>query len=205
MLPFKLVYSEKYFLPIGEHIFRADKFRLIRELLLQEHVVDESDFIVPEPASEADVMLVHSPHYINKLMEGTLSAREELEMEIPYSPQVVDAFMLHTGGSILAAKRALKDGVCINVGGGFHHAFPEHGDRGAVTSRIVGPRPGTGRPAGNWGRNRGPWAAKEPQKPGLGAGFWSRVWEPGLGVVRRVGSGDGFGLGLVGSRSARPR
>ena len=128
MLPFKLVYNEKYFLPIGEHIFRADKFRLIRERLLREHVADEGDFIVPEPATESEVMLVHSPHYVNKLMEGALSAREELQMEIPYSPQVVDAFMLHTGGSILAAERALADGVCVNIGGGFHHAFPEHGE-----------------------------------------------------------------------------
>ncbi len=128
MLPFKLVYSEKYFLPIGEHVFRADKYRLIRELLLQQHVADETDFIVPELAREDDLLLVHSPLYVNKLMEGGLSAREELEMEIPYSPQVVDAFMLHTGGSILAAERALQDGVCINIGGGFHHAFPEHGE-----------------------------------------------------------------------------
>ena len=128
MLPFKLIYSEKYFLPIGEHIFRADKFRLIRERLLQQAVVDDSDFVVPEPASEDDVLLVHSPLYVSKLMDGTLSAREELEMEIPYSPQVVDAFMLHTGGSILAAEHALEDGVSINIGGGFHHAFPEHGE-----------------------------------------------------------------------------
>ena len=128
MLPFKLVYSEKYYLPIGEHVFRADKFRLIRERLLQQHVADESDFLTPEPASEADVLLVHSPHYVNKLMEGSLTAREELQMEIPYSPQVVDAFMLHTGGSILAAERALQDGVCVNIGGGFHHAFPDHGE-----------------------------------------------------------------------------
>ncbi len=128
MLPFKLVYSEKYFLPIGEHIFRADKFRLIRERMLQEGIAEDSDFLVPQPATEADVLLVHSPLYVNKLMEGSLSAREELEMEIPYSPQVVDAFMLHTGGSILAAERALEDGVCINMGGGFHHAFPEHGE-----------------------------------------------------------------------------
>ena len=128
MLPFKLVYSEKYYLPIGEHVFRADKFLRIRERLLQQGTAEESDFIAPQPASEADVTLVHSPYYVNKLMEGTLSAREELEMEIPYSPQVVDAFLLHTGGSILAAERALRDGVCINVGGGFHHAFPEHGE-----------------------------------------------------------------------------
>ena len=128
MLPFKLVYSEKYFLPIGEHVFRADKFRLIRERLLQLGHADDSDFLAPEPAQEEDVLLVHSPHYVNKLMEGGLSVREELQMEIPYSPQVVDAFMLHAGGSILAAQRALKDGAAINVGGGFHHAFPDHGE-----------------------------------------------------------------------------
>jgi len=128
MLPFKLVYSEKYFLPIGEHVFRADKYRLIRERLFHHGVVDDTDFLEPQPASESDVMLVHSPHYVNKLMEGSLSAREELQMEIPYSPQVVDTFMLHTGGSILAAERAVADGVCINIGGGFHHAFPDHGE-----------------------------------------------------------------------------
>jgi acetoin utilization deacetylase AcuC-like enzyme len=128
MLPFKLVYSEKYFLPIGEHVFRADKYRLVRERLLRERVADDSDFLAPEPAVESDLLLVHSPHYINKLMEGGLSVREELQMEIPYSPQVVEVFMLHTGGSILAAERALRDGLCINVGGGFHHAFPEHGE-----------------------------------------------------------------------------
>ena len=128
MLPFKLVYSEKYFLPIGEHIFRADKFRLIRERLLQQGVAEDADFVVPQTATEADVLLVHSPLYVKKLMEGSLSAREELEMEIPYSAQVVDAFMLHTGGSILAAEHALEDSVCINMGGGFHHASPEHGE-----------------------------------------------------------------------------
>ncbi len=128
MLPFKLVYSEKYYLPIGEHVFRADKYRLVRERLLQQHAAEESDFVAPEPASQSDVLLVHSPEYLNKLMEGSLSVREELQMEVPYSPQLVDAFLLHTGGSILAGEKALQDGVGINLGGGFHHAFPDHGE-----------------------------------------------------------------------------
>ena len=46
--------------------------------MLQQGTAEESDFIAPQPASEADVTLVHSPYYVNKLMEGTLSAREEL-------------------------------------------------------------------------------------------------------------------------------
>jgi len=137
MLPFKLVYSERYFLPIGEHVFRADKFRLVVDRLLQQAAIDRSDLIEPSPASEQDVMLVHSPHYLNKLMEGSLSAREELQMEIPYSPQAVEAFMLHAGGSILAAQHALQDGVCINVGGGFHHAFADHGEGFCMINDIA--------------------------------------------------------------------
>jgi acetoin utilization deacetylase AcuC-like enzyme len=137
MLPFKLVYSEKYFLPIGEHVFRADKYRLVVDRLLQQGLADRSDLVEPSSASEQDIMLVHSPHYVNKLMEGSLSAREELQMEIPYSPQVVDAFMLHTGGSILAAERALEDGICCNIGGGFHHAFPDHGEGFCMMNDIA--------------------------------------------------------------------
>lgn len=137
MLPFKLVYSEKYFLPFGEHVFRADKYRLIRERLFQLGVVDDSDFLEPLPASESDVMLVHSPHYVNKLMEGSLTAREELQMEIPYSPQVVDTFFLHAGGSVLAAERALSGGVCVSIGGGFHHAFPDHGEGFCMINDIA--------------------------------------------------------------------
>jgi acetoin utilization deacetylase AcuC-like enzyme len=137
MLPFKLVYSEKYFLPIGEHVFRADKFRLVRERLLQQRAADESDFLAPQPAGESDILLVHSAHYVNKLMEGGLTAREELQMEIPYSPEIVDAFMLHTGGSILAAERALEDGVSMNIGGGFHHAFTDHGEGFCMINDIA--------------------------------------------------------------------
>jgi len=137
MLPFKLVYSEKYFLPIGEHVFRADKYRLVIERLLRHGQVESDDIVEPLPASEEDVLLVHSPHYVNKLMEGSLSAREELQMEIPYSPQVVDTFRLHCGGSILAAQQALKEGICINVGGGFHHAFPDHGEGFCMINDIA--------------------------------------------------------------------
>ena len=128
MLPFKLVYSDDYYLPIGAHVFPAEKYKRIHDRLLKTGVVERSDFVSPPPASDADVLLVHTPHYVNKLKTGTLSAREELEMEIPYSPELVRAFWLSAGGSILAADNALKDGVAINIGGGFHHAFPDHGE-----------------------------------------------------------------------------
>src|SRR5712691_11261997 len=128
MLPFKLVYSDAYYLPIGEHVFPAEKYRRIRDRLLAEHVADVKDFLEPQPATDQDILLVHKPEYVHKLKTGTLTPREEMELEIPYSRALVDAFWLAAGGSILAARQALGDGVSISIGGGFHHAFPDHGE-----------------------------------------------------------------------------
>lgn len=128
MLPFKLIYSDAYYLPIGNHVFPAEKYRRIHDRLIQTGVAEPGDFIEPEPANDRDILLVHRPEYVQKLRTGTLSQREEMEMEIPYSRDLVDAFWLSAGGSILAARRALEDKVCINIGGGFHHAFPDHGE-----------------------------------------------------------------------------
>jgi acetoin utilization deacetylase AcuC-like enzyme len=128
MLPCKLVYSNDYFLPIGAHVFPAEKYRRVHDQLIETGVAEPADFITPQPASDQDILLVHTPQYVHKLKTGTLSPREEQEMEIPYSPELVRAFWLAAGGSILAAERALADRVAVNIGGGFHHAFPDHGE-----------------------------------------------------------------------------
>jgi acetoin utilization deacetylase AcuC-like enzyme len=128
MLPFKLVYSDDYYLPIGSHVFPAEKYQRIHTRLIETGVAEAGDFVSPQPASDHDILLVHTPQYVQKLKTGTLSAREELEMEIPYSPELVRAFWLASGGSILAADHALNDRVAFNIGGGFHHAFPDHGE-----------------------------------------------------------------------------
>ena len=128
MLPFKLIYSDGYYLPIGDHVFPAEKYRRIRDRLLANGVAEATDFLEPKPATDQDILLVHTPEYVHKLKTGTLSPREEMEMEVPYSRELVEAFWLAAGGSILAARQALSDGVGISIGGGFHHAFPDHGE-----------------------------------------------------------------------------
>ena len=128
MLPFKLVYSEGYYLPIGQHVFPAQKYRLIYQRLITSGLAEASDFVEPKPAADKDILLVHTSEYVYRLQYGMLSAAEELQMEIPYSEELVDAFWLAAGGSILAAHQALENRVSINVGGGFHHAFPNHGE-----------------------------------------------------------------------------
>jgi acetoin utilization deacetylase AcuC-like enzyme len=128
MLPFKLIYSDAYFLPIGQHVFPAEKYRRIHQRLLETKVAEPADFLAPQPASDDDILLVHTLEYVRKLRTGTLSPQEEMQLEVPFSPELVKAFWLSAGGSILAAEHALNDGVAVNVGGGFHHAFPDHGE-----------------------------------------------------------------------------
>jgi len=128
MLGFKLVYSDDYYLPIGAHVFPAEKYERVHKRLIRTGVAEASDFVAPEAASDRDILLVHTPRYVEKLKTGSLSAHEELQLEIPYSPELVRAFWLAAGGSILAAELALRDRIAFNIGGGFHHAFPDHGE-----------------------------------------------------------------------------
>src|SRR5271163_1463399 len=128
MLPFKLVYSDAYYLPIGAHVFPAEKYRRVRDRLVATGIADVGNFLEPKPATDEDILLVHKPEYVNKLKTATLSPREQMELEVPFSPELVQAFWLAAGGSILAARQALTDRVSVNIGGGFHHAFPDHGE-----------------------------------------------------------------------------
>jgi acetoin utilization deacetylase AcuC-like enzyme len=128
MLPFKLIYSDDYYLPIGAHVFPAEKYRRIHDRLLETGVAVAEDFLTPQFASDEDILLVHTPEYVHKLKTGTLSPQEEMQLEVPFSPELVRAFWLAARGSILAAQYALQDRIAINIGGGFHHAFPDHGE-----------------------------------------------------------------------------
>jgi acetoin utilization deacetylase AcuC-like enzyme len=73
-------------------------------------------------------LLVHGYEYVHKLKTNTLSQMEKLRLEIPWSKELIDACWLAAGGSILAGQRALSDGFAANIGGGFHHAYPNHGE-----------------------------------------------------------------------------
>ncbi len=128
MLPFKLIYHEGYDLNLGPHVFPSQKYRLIRERLMLDGIAEPSDFLAPEPASDDDLMLVHDRGWVTRLKQGTLDYLELLKLEIPYSREMVEAFWLAAGGTTLAARLALTDGVGFNIGGGFHHAFPDHGE-----------------------------------------------------------------------------
>lgn len=137
MLPFKLVYHDRYDLKLGAHVFPSQKYRLVRDKLIADQVASPGDFLAPHPASDADVLRVHSQDYVYKLKNGSLTDTEILRMEIPYSKELVEACWLAAGGSILAGQRALADGWSASIGGGFHHACADHGEGFCVIHDVA--------------------------------------------------------------------
>jgi acetoin utilization deacetylase AcuC-like enzyme len=137
VFPFKLVYHDRYDLNLGSHVFPSQKYRMIHDQLLADGIAADDDFLVPEPATDEDVLRVHSRDYVYKLKHGSLSREEILRMEVPYSPELLTACWLAAGGSILAGRRALEDGCAANIGGGFHHAYPDHGEGFCVIHDVA--------------------------------------------------------------------
>ncbi len=137
MLPFRLVYHELYDLHLGAHVFPSKKYKWLHDRMLRSRFATAEDFIAPEPATDEDVLLVHDPAWVAKLRNATLTYQDVLRLEIPYSRQMVEAFWLAAGGTILAARQALSSGIGFNVGGGFHHAFQAHGEGFCAVNDIA--------------------------------------------------------------------
>jgi acetoin utilization deacetylase AcuC-like enzyme len=126
--PFQFVYSNEYWMvETGRHVFPLQKYRLVYESLLAMGAKKEN-FLRPRPAPDEDVLLVHTARYLKRIKTGTLSAAELRALEIRYSPELVRFALLSVGGTVLAARKALECGLAVHIGGGFHHAFPDHGE-----------------------------------------------------------------------------
>lgn len=133
----KFVYSDDYWMvDIGNHVFPLKKYRLLYEKLLSMGI-KRANFIEAQAASEEDILLVHSSRYVRKLKSGKLSPSEMLALELPYSPEFFIFALLFVGGTIIAAQEALKEGLVVHIGGGFHHAFAGHGEGFCVLNDVA--------------------------------------------------------------------
>lgn len=125
---FPVIWHEAYEADLGPHLFPTAKYRLVKERLVAEGTIRESDIVRPEPAADEAILLVHTREYVDKIKTGTLSPLEITVLEVPFSPALREAAWLCAGGSILAGELALQCGLAVHLGGGFHHAFPDHGE-----------------------------------------------------------------------------
>jgi acetoin utilization deacetylase AcuC-like enzyme len=122
------VYHEEYEVDIGAHVFVTAKYRLVREKLLADGSIEPSDLVRAEPAEREQMALVHEPTYLRKLETCDFTRREILQLEVPYSQELRRSVWLCAGGSIHTARLALARGAALHLGGGFHHAFADHGE-----------------------------------------------------------------------------
>jgi acetoin utilization deacetylase AcuC-like enzyme len=121
----RLIYSPRYHIDIGPHVYPTIKYPLLHRALAAQ---GRYEFIEPPAASWEDLALVHTADYLAHARDGTFSQDELFQLEIPWSPAVVEGFRLMTGGTLAAAREALASGVGVHIGGGFHHAFANHGE-----------------------------------------------------------------------------
>jgi len=133
----KVVFDPSYEVDIGPHVFPTRKYRLARDRLLAEGVITESDLVSPQPASDEELALVHTTDYLQKVEAGRFAIAELMLLEIPFSPEVRAASRLCAGGSIATARLALERGVAVHLGGGFHHAFADHGEGFCVINDVA--------------------------------------------------------------------
>lgn len=129
MIKFPLIYREGFYLPFGKaHVFPGVKYKLVRERLLTTGAARQDTFVAAQRIDLDDVLQVHEAGFVARLVNGTLSPQEIRRMELPYSKALVEATLLGCGGTLLAARRSLECGVAVSIGGGFHHAHPDHGE-----------------------------------------------------------------------------
>ena len=125
----KLAYSLIYIyqLPAG-HRFPMSKYELIPQQLLHEGTVEDVNFFHPVQAADIDILRAHTLEYLEKLHHLTLSAKEIRDIGFPVRDQLITRGKHIAQGTIDCALFALEYGVSMNIAGGTHHAFSDHGE-----------------------------------------------------------------------------
>ena len=129
--------SARYTVPMGNHSYPMDKYHLIPERLLAEGVLSPDEISEPEPIALDDILRVHTPEYVHAFTNGTLERKALLRLGLPWSQELVLRAFAVVGGTLGAAQAALRDGVGVNLAGGTHHAFADHGEGYCIFNDLV--------------------------------------------------------------------
>jgi len=119
------------------------KFAKLYELLLSDRVATTEQFHTPKIPPREWLELVHTREYILAYLEGTLDAKAQRRIGLPWSQSLVKRTCTAVGGTILTAQLALSHGLALNTAGGTHHAFPSYGSGFcifndlAIASRVL--------------------------------------------------------------------
>jgi acetoin utilization deacetylase AcuC-like enzyme len=123
----RFAYSDRYKLDLGAHVFQTEKYGMVRDSLLATNQAGPADFIEPPEPNLDDIRLVHTKEYVDDMLNLRWSPRT-VRSELPLTAEIVQGFMLFASGTVAACRFALEDKVSMHIGGGFHHAFADHGE-----------------------------------------------------------------------------
>ncbi len=125
----KAYYTDHFVLPLPlEHRFPMAKYRLLHEQIIAQRVLPESDLLIPDAATDEQILRAHDADYLERVKQGTLSKQEIRRIGFPWSPEMVERSRRSAGATIAACRSALQDGIAVNLAGGTHHAFRDHGE-----------------------------------------------------------------------------
>lgn len=126
----------KYELPDG-HRFPMIKYDLLHEQLLREGTLQEEDFFHPDALSDEEILLTHTPTYLAQLSELSLSRKEARAIGFPVREDLITRGRHIAYGTYQCALYALEQGVSLNIAGGTHHAFADHGEGFCIFNDIA--------------------------------------------------------------------
>src|SRR5687768_94064 len=130
--------SARYTIPLpAGHRFPIAKYALLRDAVVASGLVSADTLHEPARASVEALRLVHTERYVNALIAGELSDAEQRRIGLPWSESLVERSFRAVGGTCEAARAALDRGVTMNLAGGTHHAFPDHGEGFCVFNDVA--------------------------------------------------------------------
>lgn len=125
----KCYYTDHFVLPLpAEHRFPMPKYSLLRERVVNEGIISPEDLIVPDAATDEQILRAHDADYLERVKTGSLTPKEIRRIGFPWTPQMVERSRRSSGATIAACRMALVEGLAVNLAGGTHHAFRDHGE-----------------------------------------------------------------------------
>lgn len=120
----KAFYTDQFVLPLPPtHRFPMAKYARLRERLVREGVFRADELLVPPAATDEQILRVHAPEYLARVVAGEMPREELKRLGFPWSPELVERSRRSSGATIQAALAALREGCGVNLAGGTHHAF----------------------------------------------------------------------------------
>jgi acetoin utilization deacetylase AcuC-like enzyme len=136
-MPLHVWSSAKYTFPLPDgHRFPIAKYALLRERVLAEGIVDPDRMHDPRRVTRDELLLVHTEDYVDRFDRGELTRDEERRLGFPWSAALVERSYRAAGGTLEAATHACAHGIAMNLAGGTHHAFPDHGEGFCVFNDV---------------------------------------------------------------------